>query len=291
MTDGHVKYSLWAVLATAAVVALGGCQPGGRVDGGKSPEPPDVDAILTAHNINAQRLKQIDAAGVLQIRWVDENGRTREEQGEAELWIDKPRHIALRVSKLGEELLWIGSNDERFWLFDSLDDDNVALITRRHGSALVWGSDDDAIELQPLALLDLMAITSLTATDDEPTYDSGRRCWLLPVDGAAGRMHLRWNPAARLIEGLDLLDARQKVRLSSDLRRRAPVDLIDDVAFERPQMATIIDFNDPNGPGRLKLALGQQIFGDLSEQPVDRIFDLSVLRQRFQPRHVDGDVE
>ncbi len=268
---------------------LPGCPPRSDDSSTLTANPPDVAPIFEAHNLNASRLQQIDATGVLQLRWVKPDGGIREEQGEAHLWIDQPRRTALRVSKLGEDLLWLGSDDDRFWLFDLLDDDNTALITHPHGTSLVWGDGDDAIELQPLALLDLMGVSQVQPMEGEPSYDASRGCWHIPARGQAGRLKLCWNPKIRRVAGLILLDDQDDVRLMSSLRRWTSVDVFDGVAFERPQMATLIDFEEPAGKGRLKLALEQEVFGDLEGQPVDRLFSRDVLQRRFQPDEVHGD--
>ena len=282
---------LTVLVCVCASILLFGCPPKSTENSQVRNTRPDATAIIESHNLNASRLKQIDATGVLQIRWVQSNGRTREEQGEAHLWIDQPRKTALRVSKLGEDLFWIGSDQERFWLFDLLDDDNTSLITHPHGTSLVWGDGADAIELQPLALLDLMGVTELRQTDGEPTYSDTDQCWLIPVSGAAGPLLIAWDPTTRIVRGLKLLDQDGDVRMTSSLRRRASVDIFDGVAFERPQMATLIDFEVPDGRGRLKLALEQDVFGDLGDQPVDRLFNLDVLRRRFRPDNVQGDAD
>src|SRR5262245_18852154 len=108
-----------AWLIGVVIISLAGCKP-------KPPpvaatrlaiDAPSYSQLATAHNARVAQLKTLYGDGVLQIRWTDEQGHSHSDQGDMELWLNLPRKTALRVDKVGEVLLWLGSDDDRVWIF------------------------------------------------------------------------------------------------------------------------------------------------------------------------------
>ncbi len=54
--------------------------------------------------------------GVIEFKWEDENGKHRE-QGDFDFW-KSAQNVSLRVSKVGELILWVGCVNGESWMFD-----------------------------------------------------------------------------------------------------------------------------------------------------------------------------
>ncbi|MCH6551380.1 MAG: methyl-accepting chemotaxis protein, partial [Planctomycetes bacterium] len=146
------------------------------------PEAPAYGTIAGAHNARIERLRTIYSRGVLEIRWSDETGR-HFEQGSVDLWVALPRHTALRVAKLGEVVLWLGSDDHHYWLFDRFAQETT-LVVGAHDEA-PWPVHATAFTVRPLSLLDLMGLTPLPdGAALDVVFDAERDAWVLETVGA-----------------------------------------------------------------------------------------------------------
>lgn len=108
------------VLCVSVVnVFLFGCQP--PKDTAAAPAGlPAVSAseLREAYNQRADRIERFWAHSVVEVDWVDAEGDAHFEQGDGPLIVRKPDEFALAVGKLGNTILWLGRNAERYWLFE-----------------------------------------------------------------------------------------------------------------------------------------------------------------------------
>jgi hypothetical protein len=142
----------------------GGCQLFPRAESRSSMPAPTYQQLQAAHNERIAGLNRLYAQGVIEIRWKDDRG-AHFEQGDLELWLQLPTHTALRVDKLGEVLLWLGSNDQRWWLFDLTNSNDRPLYLGEHGEP-IRTTGPAAISIRPLALVNLLGLCPL------PDYSS-----------------------------------------------------------------------------------------------------------------------
>src|SRR5262245_15242428 len=175
---GRSAWSASAAALSAMLLLLAGCKSEQPVATGPAEPTPTYQELMTAHNQRIEQLRKLYADGVVEIRWKDKNGN-HYEQGNMELWLQLPRRTALRVEKLGEVRLWLGSDDQRYWLFDLTSDEKV-LHTGTHDQ--VVQEETGALAVKPLALIDLMAMTPLPAsgTAKSPVsvnYDTKADAW------------------------------------------------------------------------------------------------------------------
>ena len=114
--------------AMTCTATLGSCQttprPGAE---GSKVQAPSYKAIAVRHNDRLDRLTAVNAAGSIELRWTDDEGR-HFESGRAEVWIVLPDRTAIDVQKLGERLMWMGSNGSDQWMIDFRGDETVLYL-------------------------------------------------------------------------------------------------------------------------------------------------------------------
>lgn len=258
------------------------------------PNAPAYDHLAGVHNRRVDRLKRLHSQGVIELRWEDDRGK-HFEQGNVRLWLDLPHKTALRVEKLGDVLLWLGSDETEFWFFDLISDETM-LVHGQHDQEIRSGAVG-AIGLKPLALLDLIGLTPLPprpplAAGDEPStdlppdvsFDAQRNAWTVEAQGAGGRMRLYFDPMTFLPVRIESLDSEGIPVAASELDRHRPVETEGSLSVNWPRLPTLIDI-DLGGQARsLKLALDSPTT-IVEGQPMDRVFDLARLRKAMPTDH------
>lgn len=88
--------------------------PASRVD----PDAAKVrfDAIVAAQNARAARLESLESRASLELRYSDADG-DHFDQCEADIFLASGGRGALRATKVGNNLLWVGSDGRRGWIF------------------------------------------------------------------------------------------------------------------------------------------------------------------------------
>lgn len=74
------------------------------------------DAIVVAHNARVSRLEILESRASLELRYTDESG-DHFDQCEADVFLASGGRGALRATKVGNNLLWVGSDGKRGWIF------------------------------------------------------------------------------------------------------------------------------------------------------------------------------
>lgn len=125
-----------AALCVVACVVLCACKGGGEftdapVDGGGVDQSgvPSYAEVAARYNERAAMLDRVWARCSAAFRFEDQDGKERSEQGEGHLQMVQPDRFALSVGKLGEILLWVGGDRERYWLIQRIDE-KVAYVGR-----------------------------------------------------------------------------------------------------------------------------------------------------------------
>lgn len=271
------------------VLSVAGCRtlPAGLTDD----EMLSYQQIAERHNERVEGLSNLYSRGVIEIRWRDGDGR-HFEQGNLDLWLELPRRTALRVEKLGNVFLWLGSDEERFWLFDMLGDETV-LLTAHHDSAI---RGTGLLTVRPLALLDLAGLSALPETEGTIEYDGELDAWVVTAPGQGGMMRMYMHRTSLLPLRVESLDEAGDVAYTSEIRltryRTAARPGVPPSQFGH--MPTLIDITSAQPPGEgitsgeIKIALGTPT-GRVDDQPMDRVFDLDRLMRSMRPDHIEGD--
>ena len=124
MALGDVRSAL-AAIALAVLSACGTNQQVKAPDA-SSVEPPSVAAtaaetarfaeIVAAHNVRASRLETLESRASLELRYTDQDG-DHFDQCEADIFLASGGRGALRATKVGNNILWVGSDGNRGWIF------------------------------------------------------------------------------------------------------------------------------------------------------------------------------
>lgn len=251
-------------------------------------KPPTVAAsaptrqqVLAAHNDRAARLVTTYSDGVIELRWKDEDGE-HTEQGDIELWQTTENRTAARISKLGEDIFWLGSKDSQWWLFDLMTKGDHVLYRGTHDQTTTRLV---ALGVKPLSLLDLLGITAWTANAADSAkpaeFDSKRRAWILPAQGRGGLLRAYLHQHDYTPSRIELLDSVGNVVAASELSRYDSVPVPNIAVMARPKMPRTVDIRleaaaEGEFEGDVKIALNQTL-GEIDPKQLAQIFDLDRL--------------
>lgn len=219
--------------ALVAALALAGVA-GGCAGEKEQHEPvlrgalPEYSAVALKYNERAGLLKTLWGRTQVQIRYTDDDGDRRFEQGEGFLSIDQPERVALSVGKLGETLFWLGCDGERYWSIDLTQKPARAYVGRHDGAARQGASDGGgrgglAATVSPRDLPRLLGIEALPTGGGVMQWSEDGR--LLGVvtqvmgagGGPGGRQRLWLDPDSMEPRSVELYDARGAATLVAQI--------------------------------------------------------------------------
>lgn len=196
-------------------------------------EPPAYSEVAARHNERAARLGRLWGRAAVQIRYTDDEGQRRFDQGEGHVSVEQPARLALSVGKLGETLLWLGGDEDRYWWIEPGSGVSKAFVGRYDGPALARSPIMSAANARVLILL--MGVSLLPTDPDAGVTqwsDNGRllgvttrlaeplegyqRFWLDPRSYAVVKAEL-YNEARQVVVAADLTD-EQFVRVVGEGR-------------------------------------------------------------------------
>jgi len=249
--------------------------------------PPTWSEFAAQWNDRVGRLQQFYSRGVIELRWEDEQG-SHFEQGDVDVWVDLPKRTALRISKAGEVLAWLGSDDSRYWFFDLLDEP-TQLVVASHDEPVSIAMA--GLQLDSATLLDVLGLRRLGDTGTvRADAETGK--WIARTQGAGAQLHMELDAQTGLPTRIEALDGAGGMRLVSELGRYERVEMRGVSSLNWPKLATRIVLTAPqtsldgrSGDARLYLSRPTTVVGS---QPMDRVFDLNRLMDSLQPDDVRG---
>ncbi|MCZ6835896.1 MAG: hypothetical protein O7G85_08995 [Planctomycetota bacterium] len=275
------------------ILASSGCESPPQIETrGEGPgdgQPLAYDEIASSHNARVEHLQKTYAYGVLEIRWEDERGVHSEPQVDVRMWLDLPKHTALRIDKLGDVLFWVGSDENDLWMFDLLrKEDRTAIIRARDNEESL--ESISAFGLQPDSLLGLMALRPMPEIQGDEvkvSWAPDRNAWVVSGIGDDGRTRIFFAEADLRPIRVELLSDDGQVLLHSTLDRYASVSRPGVSLLEFPKQAMWIDIVDEVGKGFAKIHLNEMT-ANVEGLPFDRVFDLHRLIRSLRPARIDG---
>lgn len=163
-------------LAGCLALVMGGCCDAPRVFspsvvfGGGAPieaDAPSYAELASAVNGRVGQLDRLWARTRVRFEYPDERGETRGESGEGHFQWRRPG-LGLSVGKLGETLVWIGMDADRYWLIERYEADRG--YVGRHELATIESVQSLGLPAPPRDMLVLMGLTGLP----EPAGLGGR---------------------------------------------------------------------------------------------------------------------
>jgi hypothetical protein len=284
-----VRAGPWAALAALALCA---CDAVKAVPQPQGPAP-DAAAVAAAQRARLAAIPTLAMRGVAELGWTDDAG-THVEDGDFELVLRAPLDTSLRVTKFGERVMWAGSGNGQWWLFEP----------KAQPSRVTVGEVDAAADgqgllglMRPGQLLTTLGLQSIDESDVRGIeWDSGAGCWRARVERGGVSMALELRHASLLPIGVEWLDAQGGVLMRSELSAFAWPGAEEAVTrpgalvatrvrvsvFEPPADATLLREGRAPLP-RATLALSAGTPTDGSARIKDRLFDFESLRAALKP--------
>ena len=286
MSDGSGRLIVRSLLLLL-LCGLAPLTPGCRTleDAGK----PDLvlERFLDRQERRAALLRVLESSGTIEIRQ-DRDGERSFDDCALELWRDGDR-FALRLRKLGERFLWVGSDGDQWWLFE-LAADPVKLSVLDSGSTPERTLAPDLLLFGPDQLLMLAGIQSIDADPASIKLEdeAGRTLITVPCPGTAGD----WTAMTWLVDPVTLLPSRIQILgrdgnllLEALLGGYEPIRARDQPVGNWPDFPRKLQVRDADGTIDLRFYFNQP--GATGDRNRDRLFDLEALMKSFRPGSVE----
>ncbi len=268
---------LLLALLIASCALLGACNGGpDRIERGDAPAFLESAAL---YNDQVELLARVRADAVIRIRYTDDDGKRRTEQGEGLLQVVRPDRLALSVNKVGQRLFWFGCDGSRYWWFDLTGDERLGAF------GLHERFEENAVGLgiHPLDLVQLLGITPLDIAHPGRTQwsEDGRQLGVTTRTADAGYLRIWLDPERYWAQEVELFDAERNLVARSLLSRHLGVDIAGRGGY-RPRMPGRILVEDPSSGAELRLTL----YAPRDSVIADEAFDLRTLVETLRPDRV-----
>lgn len=278
----------WGVLwlALIALAVLGGCADKTEpIIGIESPDQSEfldaAEPVRRSHNERVEQLGVLWSRGIVAFRYRDADGNRRDDQGNANIQKILPDRFAMRIHKVGETLLWIGSDEDRYWLIDLLSEPSSAYVGRHEGFTRSKG-ERVGLPVPPRELPRLMGLEQL------PPFEAGGsrlrgvsdRSVIIEVPSRWGWWVYALDGEGRA-EAIQLRSMDDEVLLEATLEQYMPVELRG-VGGARPQTAGRTRLTAPGTEWRITVELD----APSNRTPNDEAFDFEELVDILAPSRV-----
>ena len=246
---------------------------------------PSYREVAERYNRNIQRIERLWARSVVELRWRAKD-RKRFEQGDGHLILILPDRLAFSVGKLGEPLLWVGSDSQRYWFIDRTDADEKVAFVGRHDRTVRGGPRNSPLPFRPLDLPHLLGLVPLDpdpGSTGSPVVESYDGQWLVEPPGNEVRMLL--DPQTALPVRVDLLDSQGYSTVIAHLERPALLTLENLPPGAYPRIATRAEVRIPGSEGHMTLFLSDPTDEERKFKP--EAFDFEHLTEVLGPLTVE----
>ncbi|MBI1373703.1 MAG: hypothetical protein GC159_13315 [Phycisphaera sp.] len=270
----------------AAVMMLSGCATTPRDDAPVG-EAISYASVRARYNVRADRVKQMWVRSVVEVRWKDDDGK-HFEQGDGPLILRKPDDVALSVGKLGNTMLWLGADAQRFWLFNLNPPKGEAktAYVGYHADVGKHGMNRLPIPVRPNQLIDLLGITALP---DGPAVarrtTSGDVTVTVQQSGAGGTYEQVYVlDAETMMPKAISFRSGGEVYVTANLTNYKPLRISEVAPGSWPLVPGRIEINAPKENATMTLFLTDPIDG--AERIRDTQFDFERLAKALKPAKI-----
>ena len=248
--------------------------------------PPPIQTLESRQLARSAKMAQLQSGGTLELRTRDEDGGSFEECA-LELWRDELR-FALRLRKLGERFLWVGSDGEAWWVFELMAEP-VRLVVVPIGASGGLSVGPGRGVLNPTRLLQLAGLLPYESIDAETLdFDDEGRLRFLTTNQPEGEWRrTRWHldPKTLLPAEIVALDARDEVLAIARLSAYEPIAVRDMPLGAWPQFPRKVFISLPKDDADVRLFFNRPSArgGGIRS----RLFDLEQLMKTFRPGEVE----
>ena len=278
---------VWGGVALVAWSVVGGCASNVSRDefGSTSADAslPSYEEIAASHNERAALLQRLWARAVVEFRYVDADGRRKREQGEGHLQFAGPSRFALSVGKLGEVVVYLGCDSQRFWWFERGDASRVSLA--RHENVGSPCARDLGLPAQPLEIIELMGVTPLPARGGR-VQRSARGEIVVDAPTRGGFRRIAFNP--RTMEPTMIgvyAPGEAQPTLLARLEEYDNVEIAGRGGIP-PRVASRMVISHAVSDTEIRISLAAMTDGVRQGRIPDEAFDFETLRSAFGPREI-----
>ena len=242
------------------LMVLYGCAP----RGGGSHQVPDqtVTQVRAAQHERTRAFNALVGRGVIEFRWEDEDGNHRE-QGDLDFW-KQGNLVSMRISKLGEPIVWLGGGIDSFWFFDLTGDE----------TSLTIGGDDSLFSDIQTSLI----LLGLEPLPEGEMNISGGLVTLL--DESSRTWTATFEPTTNRPLGINV--DRGGGRSSALHRTGIRVEIANTLNIFWPSTGGLIDIEDSHETTKIKVAFSS-LSTIIDEEPMDRVFNVDFLQRALKP--------
>ncbi|MSR68735.1 MAG: hypothetical protein EXS17_00050 [Phycisphaerales bacterium] len=148
---------------------------------------PTAEQFAQAQAARVAALSTVALRGHAEIRWRDERGGHFDD-GDFDLLIRPPSEMSLRVSKLGERILWVGAGDGQWWIVFPRERPSRALLRpwsmQRATVPINVGGDEQGLSalLVPTRLVEVLGLSRVGREEVRSIdWDETRGAWRIKL--------------------------------------------------------------------------------------------------------------
>jgi hypothetical protein len=243
---------------------------------------PAYRQVAENYNRNIAHLTRVWSAATVEVAW-QEDGRRRHEQGEGNFIAVFPDRLALRMSKVGNTLLWAGCDPDRYWFFD-LSSSPTTVSFGHHANLGKPGTRPLPMPIPPLQVPRLLGTVPLDPAVIPPPLVGWSReegAFIVEPPGTASRLFIE--PGTFHAQRIELLDARGQVVLIGKLSEYIQVETANMARGDWPWLAGLLQVDAPADQSQLRLHLSTVSDGVQFNQIRPDVFDFDRLLQALKP--------
>lgn len=276
-------------LLLMVVLLLSSCKTTPRPTPPSAPieNAPTYESIISRHNERLNKFRGINAGGSIEMRWTDDDG-DHFETVQAEVWIKLPDKTAMNIQKMGERLMWLGSNGDDAWVMTFAKEEKVLYV---YGSEERKKEDSlTRLPIEPGLLLKMLGLSKLimpkNANSKLVDFDAESDAWILSIEEQDKQRSLRlyFDREKKLPIRIEYLSADGKIQMYSELllRRYDTVEMVGLIPGTQPMFPTLVDIYNTQGLGEIKLALREPV-----DDVKDHFFELDWIIRTFKPDRIE----
>lgn len=115
---------------------------------------PPYDTLAAAQNNRVASINRFWTSASFNLHWRDQDGDRHVDQTDGYIILEPPQKTAVSLTKAGENVFWIGSDEEMYWMFEGGDAPRA--FVGRNENAFSPDSEPLPMSFHPLEMTDLL---------------------------------------------------------------------------------------------------------------------------------------
>jgi hypothetical protein len=265
---------------------LTGCPPQKPPTIDRTVDLPDYATLRAKYNARLEHLDQLWASAVVAMEW-KEGEKDRFEQGEGHFIALLPGKFYLTAGKF-DPLIHLGSDGERFWLFD-LQGDKTVHVGRYENTGKPC-SESLGLPVDPQDLPKLMALLPLPELAVPPKVKpatEGRVAIEMPVDARGNVLHIELDPGTGEATQMHVVDAEGLPIVVVRLSQYTAVETDGKPPGAWPRVPSRVVFTLPDEQGEMRITLSRMMDAKRQNRIKPQVFDFEFLKNElYKPANV-----